>query len=198
MFEDFKHKIEKYQPPIEIVGNVTDADTQKDTELQLYINTIENIEASLSPQQLAFVNIFLESLNKVEAYRAVFPSDDMTDKMCITASNAILRNKKVRFYIGKRQALFEKESIITKHYVIQDLINIVEEASGRKTIKIHDVDAYGNSTVQEKTMYSVKDRLQALEMLAKHLDLMQDEHLTEDKEKTGITFNLIGVDPSKI
>lgn len=158
--------------------------------------------AGLTEKQKRFCDEYLIDLNATRAYMAAYPSTKKESTASVCAAK-LLRNAKVKSYLGKRKKARQERTEISQDRVLRelaaiaftDVTDIVSYDHGGH-VRIRATDDLekdkkkiiaGIKEGQWGTEVKFYDRLRALELLMKHLGMFdQKDELDREEQKARI------------
>ena len=153
---------------------------------------------ALTPKQKIFADEYLIDLNATKAYKVAYTSCKKDDSAAVNGSK-LLRNTKVAEYIRERMKEREKRTEITQDRVLQELAKLGfsdirklfddsgkpldiagldnETAaciSGLEVMDVYEGAGEDKEFVGYVKKYKLSDKLNALELLGRHLGMFKD------------------------
>lgn len=151
----------------------------------------------MTDAQKRFCDEYLIDLNATRAYKVAYPNCKKDDTARANSSR-MLTNANIKEYIDKKQKDIQKRTEITQEQVIQELASIAfSNATEFATVKGNRVKIKNTDDLEEsvkKAIVSIKkgkngieiksaDKVQALELLGRHLGIFNDKIDVNVKEK---------------
>ncbi len=151
----------------------------------------------MTDAQKRFCDEYLVDLNATRAYKVAYKKckSDLTAR---TNGSKLLTNTNIQSYISEKQKEIEQRTEITQEKVIQELAAIAfSNATEFATVKENQVEIKNTDDLEEnvkKAIVSIKegrngieiksaDKVQALELLGRHLGMFNDRLDVNVKEK---------------
>lgn len=151
----------------------------------------------MTDSQKRFCDEYLKDLNATRAYKVAYPSCKK-DETARANSSRMLTNDNVKDYIEKKQEDIQKRTEVTQDRVIQELAAIAfRNATEFASVKGNRVKIKNTDNLEEnvkKAIVGIKkgkngieiksaDKVQALELLGRHLGIFKDKLDVNIKEK---------------
>lgn len=147
----------------------------------------------LTPKQRIFCNEYLIDMNATRAYKKAYPNVKK-DETAASNGNRMLKNDKVKNYLGEQLKKIEDKSIADAKEVMKYLTKVLR---GEETEEIIVVEGTGDGCSEARSIsksLNQKDRIKAAELLGKRYALFTEKVELEAEVSQQVVF----VDESKL
>lgn len=130
-------------------------------------------KSKLTPKQLLFCKYYLIDFNSAEAARKA----GYSQKTARTIGSKLLTKIDIQIELAKGIGKLEEKAVIDQQYVLNELIENVEMAKGRKDVKV-----LTKMGLYEGEVVSLKDANAALNLIGQHFGMFK-QIIEDDREK---------------
>ena len=167
---------------------------------------------ALTPKQESFVQEYLKDLNATAAYKRAFGSKDGTAR---TESSKLLANPIIRARVDAYRFRAEKKTNVTQERVLKELATVAfasiglmcdwdddndltlkpktdltpEDMAAIQSIQSND-QFYQNERIGRRINFKMHDKLKALELLCKHLGILDGTGARNTGDRVDVTQRL--------
>ena len=128
----------------------------------------------MNDRQKAFADEYILTLNGRESYKKAYKNVTKDTTADVNASK-LLRNPKVKAYIGQRMAQMDKQKVASQEEVLEYFTKVMRGQTVEEVVQVVGTGDGYSEVVKVTKIPSEKERLKAAELLGKRYALFTDK-----------------------